>query len=662
MRANAIFPRYGYDTILRKLDNAGRLASLEDRLIAYFQNVCGIKTIKAENNVLDMGVDSIALVRLQNTLNLSLNLEISPSVLFENPAPRVMAERLRLSFEAQNPVVVGALKFNAKDKLQIIKDVSDQSATFLSVLSTLQKSLVWIALIWLVYQCYMDMVNRNIRWWSQPKYIFEGPGIEKGFYDRYRDTYHAGFITLYSKTIPLLILFLAIQSVLRLLINAALTLKSIDDSVDASSTDGENQLNRSQKLHFYARCTIYILVGAAFSYAAYGIFSLWLLVVTLTNYWFLQLIRHHPYRRQLIWSFAVSFLLAFNTFCYYYKEEDRSFAKIFGPAFNYLDLYVGPAGLDITTEYYTRYLILRLVSANLDNCQHTGSKQSRFDFASNNFIAYSAFVCYFPLFLRGPSLTYGSFVSQILYQQASESESSFWSGFVSLSGATAVSLSLLKMVVYGIFMEVSMHTFYYPTLIFTEIDNQLTKYEWTGYAIAYLSFMYMQSILSYGVPRLIAAFDNIKAPDDMPRCFFAASTSFHSHWRSYHAGWNKWFLQYIYFPLGGGYHALWLVCIWSFLLHSFDSYWVNWSLITTSALTIERFLKETFGWYKDPNFFTRAVNHALVAWVHFYIFPGATNDGAIVFAKGVFAFMLIFEFSVDSTLLDFFSEKMECFR
>ena len=103
MAANAIFPRYGYDTILRKLDNAGRLASLEDRLIAYFQNVCGIKAIKPENNVLDMGVDSIALVRLQNTLNLSLNLEISPSVLFENPAPRVMAERLRLSFEAQNP-------------------------------------------------------------------------------------------------------------------------------------------------------------------------------------------------------------------------------------------------------------------------------------------------------------------------------------------------------------------------------------------------------------------------------------------------------------------------------------------------------------------------------------------------------------------------------
>ena len=76
--------------------------------------------------MLDMGVDSIALVRLQNTLNLSLNLEISPSVLFENPAPRVMAERLRLSFEAQNPVVVGALKFNAKDKLQTIKGDSDQ--------------------------------------------------------------------------------------------------------------------------------------------------------------------------------------------------------------------------------------------------------------------------------------------------------------------------------------------------------------------------------------------------------------------------------------------------------------------------------------------------------------------------------------------------------
>ena len=44
-----------------------------------------------------------------------------------------------------------------------------------------------------------------------------------------------------------------------------------------------------------------------------------------------------------------------------------------------------------------------------------------------------------------------------------------------------------------------------------------------------------QAIISYGIPRVISAFDNIQAPDDMPRCFFAASTSFHSHWRSYHA-------------------------------------------------------------------------------------------------------------------------------
>ena len=121
---------------------------------------------------------------------------------------------------------------------------------------------------------------------------------------------------------------------------------------------------------------------------------------------------------------------------------------------------------------------------------------------------------------------------------------------MSLSGATAVSLSLLKMVVYGIFMEVSMHTFYYPTLIFTEIDNQLTEYEWTGYAIAYLSFMYMQSVISYGVPRLIAAFDNIE-PLTICHGVSLPSTLFHSHWRSYHAGWNKWFLQYIYFPWGG---------------------------------------------------------------------------------------------------------------
>ena len=162
--------------------------------------------------------------------------------------------------------------------------------------------------------------------------------------------------------------------------------------------------------------------------------------------------------------------------------------------------------------------------------------------------------------------------------------------------------------------------------------------------------MYLQAIISYGIPRVISAFDNIQAPDDMPRCFFAASTSFHSHWRSYHASWNKWFLKYIYLPLGGGYSALWAVCTWSFLLHTFDSYWINWSFITTVALTIENLLKENFKWYKSPNFVVRGFNHAVVAWVHFYIFPGATDKGAMAFAIGILIFMIVFEFSREKSI------------
>ena len=138
-----------------------------------------------------------------------LEFEISPSLLFENPAPRVMAERLRLAFEGQNPVHVGALKFNVKDKLQTTKDIFAQNTTLLSIISVLQKSMVWIALLWLVYQCYIDMVNRNIRWWSAELY-FEGPGIEKAF----RDTYHGGS-SRYIEDRTIAALFMAIQSGLR---------------------------------------------------------------------------------------------------------------------------------------------------------------------------------------------------------------------------------------------------------------------------------------------------------------------------------------------------------------------------------------------------------------------------------------------------------------
>lgn len=83
------------------------------------------------------------------------------------------------------------------------------------------------------------------------------------------------------------------------------------------------------------------------------------------------------------------------------------------------------------------------------------------------------------------------------------------------------------------------------------------------------------------------------------------------------------------------------------MLHSFDWYWVRWSSITTAALSIELFLRKNAAWYSDPNFIVRGINHAIVAWVHIYIFPGATEVTAKMFGVGILLFMLIFEFSAE---------------
>ena len=74
---------------------------------------------------------------------------------------------------------------------------------------------------------------------------------------------------------------------------------------------------------------------------------------------------------------------------------------------------------------------------------------------------------------------------------------------------------------------------------------------------------------------------------------------------------------------------------------------MKWSFITTLALTVETFLKGRFDFYKNPNFIIRGLNHAIVAWVHIYIFDGTTPTSARLFAYGIVVFMFLFEISTD---------------
>ena len=76
------------------------------------------------------------------------------------------------------------------------------------------------------------------------------------------------------------------------------------------------------------------MVGVIFSYVAYGIFSLWLLGKLLSTTG--SAAGNASSVQTAAYMGLCCSILVFNTFCYYYKEEDRSFAKMFGPTFDYL--------------------------------------------------------------------------------------------------------------------------------------------------------------------------------------------------------------------------------------------------------------------------------------------------------------------------------------
>ena len=71
---------------MENLDQPGRIFCLEDRLIAYFQCICDTTDIKSDVEVLEIGIDSLALVQL-GFLVAALKMNFPASVLFQNSSP-----------------------------------------------------------------------------------------------------------------------------------------------------------------------------------------------------------------------------------------------------------------------------------------------------------------------------------------------------------------------------------------------------------------------------------------------------------------------------------------------------------------------------------------------------------------------------------------------
>ena len=632
-----------YLSELKALSADGKERSLIDKIKVFVYNTCGAKNLIKDESILDAGGDSLCLVHLHRHIAALTGIDVPVSLFFDNSSPRGIAAVILTEFEIQHPVCHGAQEYHCSSS--VANSANGNEGVLTRFAFQFRGKLVWLFLFAVLYNSYVAMAKRKWNWWEQPKEIFEGEGIELGYFGRYRDMYHQGLLQFYLKIFPLLSIFLVAQTTFRVCFEMIF------------------QCIPAPPFHIiYIRFILYACTGFVFVYCIYGSGLLWFSFSVIVNYLLFCMVRCHPYRVSLFWIFGILYLMLFNLFCYRVRSEDRSYENIIMPLFptvfennwmrtflQWIDRFEAPIRAVGVTDFYCRYLLLRLLSFNLDACRDRRSARATLrskdvleDIHSSVF-AYLAYVFYFPLILRGPSLSYGSFIEQIVSQDMAKEHGRFVSHEILLR----LFCELMKLAFYVFLLEIAVHTFYYPTLIFTEIDRFLNIWEWTGYYCAYLSFMYVQGVITYGIPRILAAMDGINAPNDMPRCFFTASTSFRSHWRCYHASWNKWFLQYIYLPLGGGYVALWCVCIWSFLLHPFDEYWVKWSFITTLALTVETFLKGRCDFYKNPNFIIRGLNHAIVAWVHIYIFDGTTSISARLFAYGIVVFMIVFEISAD---------------
>eukprot|EP00039_Didymoeca_costata_P014721 m.240521 g.240521 ORF g.240521 m.240521 type:complete len:562 (+) comp16082_c0_seq8:99-1784(+) len=279
----------------------------------------------------------------------------------------------------------------------------------------------------------------------------------------------------------------------------------------------------------------------------------WILGV---NYWISEVCASKDGSRFGIaasWAFSCCLIL---WVAWRHGFEDFQFKSLplVGPVLGIVD------ALPVLTAWHDRFplIMLRMLSFNMD--RHWASVSSKQDIPIKteksekematqsyknpedyNFVWYLIYVCYPPLYIAGPIITFNSFLS-------------------SLKG-DGVQFSLLQKLLYGaralncLFLyEVFIHYFYIGAIAQTGwythfFANPLRCLQFGLMAVL---FLYLKFLCIWRFFRAWALFDDIYPPENMPQCIIA-TTGVATFWKGWHSSFNKWLVRYVYIPLGGSF-------------------------------------------------------------------------------------------------------------
>ena len=270
-------------------------------------------------------------------------------------------------------------------------------------------------------------------------------------------------------------------------------------------------------------------------------------------------------KRQVLLWISILVNLGFLGFFKYYNF----FLDNFVTAFNFLGYHIDPQGLSIILPVGISFYTFQTLSYTIDVYKKKLEP-------TKDFIAFSAFVSFFPQLVAGPIERATNLLPQF-YKKRSFDKSKAIDG--------------LHQILWGLFKKVVIadNAAEYANMIFNNSDD----YSGSTLVLGALFFTFQiygdfsgYSDIAIGTSRLFGF--NLMRNFAFP--YFSRDIA--EFWRRWHISLSTWFRDYLYIPLGGSRVGTWMKVRNTFIIFMVSGFWhgANWTFIVWGALNAIYFL------------------------------------------------------------------------
>ena len=279
---------------------------------------------------------------------------------------------------------------------------------------------------------------------------------------------------------------------------------------------------------------------------------------------------HKDIMRKLLLFISLFINLGFLAIFKYYNF----FLENFIEAFNLFGMKINANSLNIILPVGISFYTFQTLSYTID-------VYNRKLLSTKNFLAFSAFVCFFPQLVAGPIERASNLLPQFYKKQV------FY--YTNISEG-------VKSIIYGFFLKlvIADRVAIYVNTIYNNVD----AHEGLSFVLATIFFAIQiycdfagYSLIAIGTARLFG----FKLMKNFNRPYFSFSVS--EFWRRWHISLSSWFRDYLYIPLGGNKVSNNRILINILITFVISGLWhgANWTFIIWGALNglyiiIEKFL------------------------------------------------------------------------